>query len=145
MVSLSTNKLSRRGFTVIEALIAMVISAIGISMLFGSLQNVNRNRSDGRTKQIEASSVESAIEMIRRENSSKKRRLMDTTYIDRSQGQGVTVKIKGTMPDRAVVVNCILPDLALQSLAQMEITAYRSTAGISKDTLKLTTLMWGDL
>ena len=131
----------RRGFSLLEVLIALVISAISISIIYSSLRYTGTNSRDSRNRQMEAGALESGLEGISRYTDIAHLQTLDSSWTDASQGAPVSVTAKGSHPPPSALSDCADSVAAKAYLAQIQLKAWR-TSGVGPDTLSVTTYMW---
>jgi len=131
----------RGGFTLLEVLMAMVISSIGISVTYACLKYSGTNGRDSRNRQMEAGALESGLEGISRYTSIAALQGLDSSWTDASQGSTISLTAKGSIPPPTALKDCADSVAAKAFLAQIQLKAWR-TSGIGADTLSVTTLLW---
>jgi type II secretory pathway pseudopilin PulG len=132
------------GFTLLETLIAFLISTIGVNVIYNSLHNVGRNSLDTMNRQGAASAMESAHEAVKRINNVSDWIRLDTSWIDIEQGVPFRVEVTGAPVDsNSTTSNCVKPGAASLLLAKINYRVVRNTTdpNLSRDSLVASTIL----
>jgi prepilin-type N-terminal cleavage/methylation domain-containing protein len=126
----------RKGFSLMEVMIALVILGIAVSVFFRVTTMSQKNVTKGRSWQVEADLVERTIESLRSDSTIPSLQAMNTTWIDSSMGEKIKLHVVG---DRAS--ESVAPDFPRDMVAQMTITAMRVGA---PDSVTVSTVLWSN-
>lgn len=116
-----------RGFTLMETLIAFLVSTIGVNVIYNSLNNVGRNSLDTMNRQGAASALESAHEAVKRINSVSEWIRLDTSWVDLQQGVPYRVHVTGAPVDsNSTTASCVKPGPSSLMLAKVTYSVSRN-------------------
>ena len=124
-----------RGLSIIEVLIALAILGIVSVAYMQTTRFAQQNTTKSIDWQAEASAVEKAIENLRTGHTVAQLQMLDSSWIDTTQGTiRVQVRARGGIPP-ASVANGFPAD----RLAQITVVAKRTTY---QDSMSVTTYLW---
>lgn len=124
----------RKGFSMMEVLISLVILGIGIEIFFRVTSMSQKNVGTARNWQLEADLIAKTVEGMRNDSTVTALQQLDRSWIDSSMGQKVRMRVVGSQASQETA-----PDFPRDMVAQLEITAARVEA---KDSLVITTVLW---
>lgn len=124
----------RKGFSMMEVLIALVILGIGIEVFFRITSLSQRNVGKARDWQLEADLIAKTVEGMRNDSTVTALQQLNRSWIDSTMGQKVRIHVVGSQASHETA-----PDFPRDMVAQLEITAARVDA---KDSLVVTTVLW---
>ena len=131
------------GFTLLETLIAFLLSSIGVSILYGSLNGVGKNSLDAMNRQGGAAVVESAHESVKRINNVSQWIRLDTTWTESQQNVDFRVHAVGSAVDsNTTTANCAKPGAASRLLAKVTYSVSRAATGtLARDSFTVVTML----
>lgn len=125
----------RKGMTMVEVLMALVILGIVTMIFFQTTKYSGSNQGKTRTWTIEAAVIEKTIESLRSDYSMTQLQSLSKSWIDSSQGgTKVAVTVRGSMAPSSVATG-----FPPQLLAQVQVSACRVSM---PDTLSISTILW---
>ena len=124
----------RKGFSLMEVLISLVILGIAIEIFFRITSLSQKNVGSARNWQLEADLIAKTVEGMRNDSTVTALQLLDRSWIDSSTGTKVRLHVVGSQASASVA-----PDFPRDMVAQLEITAARVGA---PDSLVITTVLW---
>lgn len=124
----------RKGFSMMEVLISLVLLGIAIEIFFRITSVSQRNVATSRDWQLEADLIARTVEGMRNDSTVTALQQIDRTWIDSSTGQKVRLRAVGSQgsPETA-------PDFPRDMVAELRITAARVGAS---DSLEVSTVLW---
>lgn len=124
----------RRGLTLMEVLIALVLLAIISTIFLRTSTSSIRNTGKSMDWQLETVVIEKTVENLRRRTSASQLRALDSTGTDRTGDIPIAVRVKGAAPPAGTCT-----DFPCDSLAQITVTARRASF---PDSLSITTFLF---
>jgi len=125
----------RKGLSLIEVMMALVILGIVVQIYFQTAKYSNKNQGKTRSWTAEAAVVEKTMESLRSDYSMTLLQSMNRTWIDSSQGGArVAVSVRGGVPSAGMTTG-----FPSDMLAQMIVKANRVGEA---DTLTVTAVLW---
>lgn len=124
----------RKGFSMMEVLISLVILGIGIEVFFRITSLSQKNVGNARNWQLEADLIAKTVEGMRNDSTVTALQQINRSWIDSSMGQKVRMRAVGSQASHETA-----PDFPRDMVAQLEITAARIEA---TDSLVITTVLW---
>lgn len=125
----------RRGFSIIEVMVALVILGIVISIFFQTNKYSNKNQGKTRSWTSEAAVLEKTVETLRSDYTVTELQGMSKSWTDSSQGGSrYTVEVVGSVAP-ASISNGFPPTM----LAQVVVTVKKPG---DTDSLTVTTVLW---
>lgn len=125
----------RRGMSMIEVMVALVILGVVITIFFQTSKYSTRNQGKTRSWTAEAAVLEKTVEGLRSDSSMTTLQSMNASWIDSSQGGAkIQVTVVGSLPPSTVATT-----FPANMLAQLQITVKKLT---ESDSLCVTTVLW---
>lgn len=126
----------RRGFSLIEVMMALVILGIALEIFFRTTHLAQKNNAKGRDWQVETTVVERTLENLRVDSTVTALQGMNLTWIDSSMGPKIQLQAVGSVASGSVA-----PDFPADMVAQISIKAIR--IGWT-DTTSVTAVIWSN-
>ena len=123
----------RRGLTLMEVMIALVILALTSSVYMVTSRFSQKNTGKATDWQAESVAIEKTVERLRLIHSVSVLRSDSSTWIDSTSKVGIVVHVKGDAPSASVCANYC------DSVAMMTITAKRASFN---DSIAVTTYLF---
>lgn len=125
----------RRGFSLIEVMMALVILGVVMTIFFQTSRYSTKNQAKSRSWEGEAAVLEKTVESLRSDYTMTQLQAISTSWVDSSQGTArYQVSVQG-----AVAPDSVATSFPQNMLAQVQV-------GVKKlgdtDSLQVTTLLW---
>lgn len=125
----------RRGFSLIEVMMALVILGVVSTVFFQTSRYSVRNQGKTRSWEGEAAVVEKTVEGLRVGYSTTQLQSLNLSWTDSSQGgQAYSVRVVGSLPPASVATN-----FPANMLAQVVVVVRKVG---DRDSLEVSNVMW---